>query len=130
MHKIVLVALLAAAAPADAAGLNDPACYTQRTRPENVVLPRPRSAESLSLPAIHLPDASRRYEPVTVVLNMHVTETGSVDRVTLAETSTIEDWNTAVAMAAESWAFIPGTLDGEPTPMCFRFRLTATLEGN
>jgi TonB family protein len=130
MHKVILAALVAlAATPVGAADPQKETCYTQRTRPENFVLPRPRS-ESLALPQIHLPDADTRHEPVSVVLDMHVTATGSVARVNMAESSAVKDWNAAVTQAAQSWAFVPGTVDGEPTAMCFKFRLTATLQGN
>lgn len=125
---LVLTALLSGAP----AGGQDtaPVCYTQRSRPDNVVLPKARAAETMALPELHLPDASVRNEPVTVVLDLHVSALGNVDRATLQQGSTVESWNAGVLKNAEGWGFVPGTIDGEPSAMCVRFRITATLQGN
>ena len=107
-----------------------PACYTQRTRPDNVVLPKARAADTMELPALHLPDASVRNEPVTIVLDLHVSAAGKVDHAILQEGSSVAAWNAGVLKNADGWGFVPGTIDGEPTAMCIRFRITATLQGN
>ena len=73
-----------------------PACYTQRTRPDNVVLPKARAADTMELPALHLPDASVRNEPVTIVLDLHVSAAGKVDHAILQEGSSVAAWNAGV----------------------------------
>jgi len=103
-------------------------CYTQRTRPDNVVLPRPRSTDSFRLPDLHLPDAEKRREPVSVLLHLTVSDAGRVANVALGEASAIPDWNDGVLRTAREWSFVPGTVDGEPTAMCIKFRVTATLQ--
>lgn len=107
----------------------EPICYTQRTVPDNAVLPRPHYA-SLLLPAIHLPDAAKRRDPVSLLLQVTISETGSVATVAVAEPSVVPDWDKGVLVTARDWSFVPGTVDGEPTPMCIKFRVTATLDEN
>jgi TonB family protein len=112
----------------DIALASEAACYTQRTRPDNVVLPRARSAESLALPELRLPEKpTSANDTVTVVLNVHVTDAGNVSNVVLVEGSAVPAWNAGLLETAKTWAFVPGTVDGEPTAMCFRFRISASL---
>ncbi len=131
MRCVLLLAVLMSPGVAFAATPKpmEPLCYTQRTRPDNVVLPKARAAETMQLPELHLPDASVRNEPVTIVLDLHVGAAGKVDRAILQQGSSVDAWNAGVIKSASGWAFVPGTIDGEPSAMCIRFRITATLQG-
>lgn len=127
MKKIAI--LMAAAAPllplkTFAAA---PVCYTQRTAPDNVVLPKPKMP-TMRVPEIHLPDAATRKEPVTVLLQVTVGPLGTVDNISIAEGSKVPDWDAGVLTASKDWNFVPGTEDAEPVAMCIRFRVTATLQ--
>ncbi len=126
MKRISALVIIAALVPFPALA-GEPICYTQRTTPDNVVLPKPK-ATTMALPEIHLPDAATRKEPVSLLLQVTVSPLGRVDGITIAEGSKIPDWDAGVLTASKEWAFVPGTEDGEPIAMCIRFRVTATLQ--
>jgi len=128
LKRAIWIAALTLAGLTDAAAAAGTTCYTQRTRPDNVVLPRARSAESLALPELRLPEKpTSANDTVTVVLNVHVNDAGNVSDVVLVEASAVPAWNAGLLETAKTWAFVPGTIDGEPTAMCFRFRISASL---
>lgn len=125
MNKVAI--LIAAALMPVAAFAAEPVCYTQSTTPDNVVLPKPKYP-TMRLPAIHLPDAATRKEPVSLLLQVTVSPLGRVDKIMIAQGSKVPEWDAGVLTASKEWAFVPGTEDGEPLAMCIRFRVTATLE--
>lgn len=126
MKRIAALIVVAALLPLPVSA-GEPICYTQRTTPANVVLPKPKG-ETMRLPAIHLPDAETRNEPISLLLQVTVSPLGRVDNITIAEGSKVPEWDTGVLTASKDWAFVPGTQDAEPVAMCIRFRVTATLQ--
>jgi len=126
VKRTLALMIMAVLAPLPA-WAGEPICYTQRTTPDNVVLPKPKAA-TMALPEIYLPDAATRKEPVSLLLQVTVSPLGGVDNITIAEGSKIPDWDAGVLVASKEWAFVPGTEDGEPIAMCIRFRVTATLQ--
>jgi TonB family protein len=112
------------AAPAPAAGT--PPSDSAPATGENVVLPRSNPARPFSQP-IYPPPSRRLHEQGSVTLKLHVSEKGRVIDSIVEESSGFIELDNAARYESFRWQPDPGTVDGTPTKMWGRFRVTFIL---
>jgi protein TonB len=77
--------------------------------------------------AVYPPEALRKGETGTVLLELFISETGSVDRVSIVRSSGVPTLDAAAAAAEKRSRFRPPTVDGRPVKSKARVPYTFEL---